>query len=406
MSRFVFRTSSAYELVVFDHLLPHERSLLHELERDAELFGVLRPRTAAGTLKAVAQDTALLWFTLQEPGPLPAFARAESEGEVPPLIGQLVLDGVLEVRRDGAFVSGPAAVALLGGSGKSAISSEADAEGSLVRLSRQALLYGQGLDLDDPQRLSARLYCYNRLPLTPRWRRRFRDHRAVTAALGVAAEQPLCRRLARDYLVPSGQRGDGWLSWHRRDAEASVSAHQATFKLYVSPRPEALATAFEAVCEVRPQRFKVGADAAGLLRPDKFVVYFRDFESLTREARQLVRLLEGVPAHGVPFTAPVCADGLLSWGVDPPEDERLLSWRQRESWRLWLTNRLAAALFQARAGEAETKTAVEATAQLPPWRFALERMRSQGVDTDRWVPSARLWSDVSRMEVPWTSQPV
>lgn len=398
MSGFVFRTSSTFELVVFDRLPSHERSLLHELERDAELFGVLRPRTAASTLKSVAQDTALLWFTLQQPGPLPAFVRAGTDGELPPQVVQLVLDGVLEVRRDGPFVSGPAAISLLGISSKSVTSSEEGADGSLARLSRRALLYGQSLNLDDPQRLSARLYCYNRLPLSPHWRRRYRDDHAVAAVLGVAAGQPLRRRLACDYLLPSGQRGDGWLSWHRRDIEADLSPGQVIFKLYVSPRPEALAAAFEAVCEVCPERFKVGADAAGLLRPDKLVVYFRDFESLTREARRLARLLEGIPAHGVPFTAPVCADGLLSWGVDPPESERLLSWRQRESWRLWLTNRLAAALVQARAAGAE------AAAPLPPWRFALERVRCQGVDTDRWVPGAQLWPEASRMEVPWTSQ--
>jgi hypothetical protein len=30
-------------------------------------------------------------------------------------------------------------------------------------------------------------------------------------------------------------------------------------------------------------------------------------------------------------------------------------------------------------------------ATLPPWRFAVERLRREGVDVDRWTPSAAIW---------------
>jgi hypothetical protein len=118
----------------------------------------------------------------------------------------------------------------------------------------------------------------------------------------------------------------------------------------------------------------------GLLRPDKIVAYFPDFERLAKAAEAVSARLGGVPAQGVPFTSEIGGDGLLSWGMDPPASE-LAAWGGRESWRLWLTHRLARALLAARSAEG-----------LEPWRFALERVRLEGIDTASWTPAASLWS--------------
>jgi hypothetical protein len=69
--------------------------------------------------------------------------------------------------------------------------------------------------------------------------------------------------------------------------------------------------------------------------------------------------------------------------MDPPATERLLAWQEPESWRLWLARRLAAALVAARGNT---------TPDVPAWRFALERLRREGVDVDRWTPSSTLWA--------------
>ena len=104
------------------------------------------------------------------------------------------------------------------------------------------------------------------------------------------------------------------------------------------------------------------------------------FERLAEAARAVESRLGGVAAQGVPFTSEIAGDGLLSWGMDPPATERD-AWGGRESWRLWLTHRLARALLAARsAGEG-----------IEPWRFALERLRLEGVDTGSWTPAASLW---------------
>ena len=116
-----------------------------------------------------------------------------------------------------------------------------------------------------------------------------------------------------------------------------------TYKLYVSPRPERIREAFEIVVRVLSAsggvHFKLGDSVGGLLRPDKLMLYFTTRDALLETASVLHRELAGCDAHGVPFTAGLDDSGLLSWGVDPPENDRALRWMQRQSWRLWVVTR-------------------------------------------------------------------
>jgi hypothetical protein len=176
--------------------------------------------------------------------------------------------------------------------------------------------------------------------------------------------------------------------WRARRKRDALAAPAFTYKLYVSPRCEALPDAFLATMEVasalKAPRFKVGKDVYGLLRPDKIVVYFDRLEQVQEAADRLQRRLGGCPAHGVPFTAELAGDGLLSWGTDPPRERQALDWQERESWRLWLTNRLATALLAAKAARSQ---AVE------PWQFALQRVGLEGVDTQSWTPAQSIWRE-------------
>jgi hypothetical protein len=99
--------------------------------------------------------------------------------------------------------------------------------------------------------------------------------------------------------------------------------------------------------------------------------------------------LAGCPAQGVPFTAQMTEDGLISRGIDPPPDNALPGWMERESWRLWVTNRLATAILAATP---------ERGGGMEPWQFALRRMRLEGVDTATWTPSDRIWDGVAEGE--------
>jgi hypothetical protein len=259
-----------------------------------------------------------------------------------------------------------------------------DAGGAVGHLSRQALLYAEDLETNDPRTLTTALYLYNRIPASPFWKGRFAGREEVLSHVG-AGRGSLRMLLEREWVGSTATAG--WLSWSPKTGSRR-SADDVTYKLYVSPRPERIRDTFEIVVRVlsafEGTHFKLGDSVAGLLRPDKLMLYFSTRETLLEAASVLRRELAGCDAHGVPFTAGLDDSGLLSWGIDPPENDRALRWMQRQSWRLWVVERLAAALSTAKS--ARSAAAVE------PWRFALERARRQGIDVQTWTPSAALWS--------------
>lgn len=378
-----FRANPRYELILLDRLAPAERAALGELDSRGDTYGLLRPRPGSGLeLRPASMEVALLFLTLEQPQPLPAYVRARVGDDLDRSIGRLVLDGVLEIEDEGAFVSGAKAggLVLSGGS--------AGGRGRIRELSVAALRYAQELtDLPAPL-LALRLYLYGHRPVSPELQRRLPDDSAVVSYLGIGpggAARPALDAGWR--TVSSAGEPLYWRMWRRRRAGRGTDGAWITpYKLYVSPTTDALATALEAVAGSLAHApgvsaFKVGADLAGICRPDKLVVYFDRLEDLQRGAAELEHRLKGCPAHGVPFTAPVTADGLLSWGSDPPAPSAAES-EALTSWRMWVTERLAEYLVVARDDRAEA---------LEPWQFALERLRLSGVDTDTWAPASGMW---------------
>lgn len=381
----VFRTSPHYELVLYDHLSEDEQELLQELLDDPDFYGVLRPTAGSGrTIKAVDRETALLLLTLREPGPLPGYIFRSNRSGVDREISELLMGGVLELRNEDAFESGPEAFAHMQGA---TVTELAEQGGALARLSLSALRCAAASQVDEVQVLAHRLYTFNQMPLSPRWAHRFPDRLAVARYLGCAEGDALQARLQTGWREHSSDSSRGWIEWTRKTSGKWLKGSRGpTYKLYLSPRIEAVQEVFEVLTVVLAAHpahaFKVGDDAYGLLRPDKMVVYFSSLEELANAAGDLADCLKDVPAHGVPFTAEIGGEGLLSWGMDPPLSEQVLSWRQRESWRLWVTHRLAAAMLEAKCSGSGT---------LPPWQYAMERLRTQGVDVERWTPSATIW---------------
>ena len=99
-------------------------------------------------------------------------------------------------------------------------------------------------------------------------------------------------------------------------ARLPLSEAAAACKLYVSPRPSAVADVFPRAADVFAgagvRSFKVGRGIEGLLRPDKIVAYFDDREALQAVARDLARRLRRAVPQGTPFTCDAGGDGLLS----------------------------------------------------------------------------------------------
>lgn len=378
-----FRANVNYELILFDHLAQEQQALLSELTEDPDFYGVLSPKDPKGrSLRSVCPETALLFLTLQTPGRLPHYLVHNKDENLEEAISKLVLDEILEIQQGDRFITGAAAYQFLFGE-----EPDLTAEGYLAELSINALKYAQLLDLKEVSRLSARIYFYNRLPASPDLKHRFPCAEVVAEHLDLSPGDRNRVVLDRYWSQPSTSASQyGWLLWQHRQASRPSETGQIKYKLYVSPRLEEVAETFgtcvRVFTELQVRSFKIGRDLYGILRPDKLVAYFETAEDLHSAADRLKSELEGCPSHGVPFTAEFVDNGLLSWGMDPPKTQQRLQWQERESWRLWLTNRLAIALLSAKTAK-----------QPQPWRFALERLHLEGVDTRSWTPTQDIWSD-------------
>jgi hypothetical protein len=384
----VFRANPAYEFVPFSRFVGDEREMIKDLSRQGDVTGMLRPhvRTTLGS-KAATRSLASLHRARRSPGLLPErLRRAESEAAMAGEVARLVLDGILELERDGQFVSGIGAADLVG------LEPPDDESDALASLSSAAVRYGEALAIDSPLLLSARIYFYNRIPVTPRWAHRLPHRNAVLEFLGLAEGGDLRRELDRAWDLTPPEDTHDWLMWTPKSSTLTRGNDEGMFKIYVSPMPghlrDAVHVLVRELAECGRTTFKVGGDVNGLLRPDKLVVYFTDRAHFEEAAAKLARSFAGMSPQGVPFTAPVVANGLISRGMDPPRSTTLLRTRGGESWRQWVTNRLAVYLLTARA------TRTDATAMTDA-QFAVARLRLDGVDVRQWAPDSIGWAEPS-----------
>jgi hypothetical protein len=245
--------------------------------------------------------------------------------------------------------------------------------GRLAQLSLAGLQHAQALELPSVVAIAARLYAWNRMPVSA-WRR-LASEPALLAARATGAAGTTWRQ-----ILPGPPTGP-WCVWRpRADRIETAGRH---WKVYVSPRPLQLAetvAAAMAACEGLPViSLKYGADAQGMLRPDKLVVHLTAPEAVHLLADRLLSALDGCPAHGVPYTADLGGDGLISWGCDPPAGSPAAEFGL--SWRAWVTRLLAEGLASKRRPEAE------------PWETSLQDIERAGVDPATWAPRPWLWAN-------------
>jgi hypothetical protein len=234
-------------------------------------------------------------------------------------------------------------------------------EGRLADLSVQAIRTTAALPMSDAASLARRLYAYGSVPRSPHIERDFGPGDDALLVLGLGSGGAVRSRLLRVY---DAFTHPGWIAFTRTAREPPRAPR---FKLYVSPRPEALASAFPVIADVFSghdvRSFKVGRGVPGLLRPDKIVGYFDDWVHLASVADGLGKALAGCVAQGAPFTAAFDRQGLLSWGMDPPPPPN----GPVASWRSWVAGRVAAAIIAVRSPGRD------------PAGPVLERLAAQGI---------------------------
>lgn len=226
--------------------------------------------------------------------------------------------------------------------------------GRLAELSLRAIRTVAALPTSDVGLIARRLYGYGAAPFGRDAELAFGPGDNPLSVLGLGPGGAVRELLAQPYEASTHP---GWISFSRVGREPSDAP---ACKLYVSPRPEALAAAFPVVAATFVRlgvgSFKVGRGAAGLLRPDKIVAYFDDADHLNAVAKALSHALRRAPPQGAPFTAEITGDGLLSWGRDP----RPVEGAPLQSWRSWITARMAEAIVTVRRPGEDPAPAVTA----------------------------------------------
>ena len=254
----------------------------------------------------------------------------------------------------------------------------APSRGRLAELSLQGLRQAQELSGRSVDDIALRLYRWNRLP-TAAMRRIEAEPMRVRAIAARAAGVTWIND------APSQSSGP-WSFWRPRGEPLKPTGR--CWKVYVSPAPvhlaEAVYATLKAASGLPVVSLKYSADAAGMLRPDKLVVHLETFEAVVVLASRLIETLEGCPVHGVPFTAELGGDGLVSFGCDPPPGSDAAS--RGGSWRMWVTQTLALGLIAPRAASQE------------PWEHALDEARRAGVDPATWAPKGDLWATAGSMD--------
>ena len=354
------RFNSSLELIPWAALPPDEQAHLRSIGGIDQPPAIVRALPGSlATVKLVDQPTANLLACLRTPQ---SFPSAEA---LPIHLRRLLLDGLLECDSAGEFASGPSAAKLF--------DSPAPYGGAL---SLDALRYASSLPYHDARLIASRLYAFHAAPCTATWKRALSHDGAVARWLGLHPNGVLAQRFATGGYDEIDH--PQWLAWH-------FATQDLPFKLYISPLPEALPDAAGPVVEEAIAHgagsFKVGRTLGNILRPDKLILYFADFERLRATAARLEKRLRRLPAHGIPFTCPLDPRAMLSWGSDPPYRGEFAGWTQGESWRAWIVRRLAGAILEARQA-----------GQTDPWRFALAKVNADGVDTTRWAPVKTFWS--------------
>lgn len=352
------RTPPALRLARPAQIPPAARSVLRALRGRSDFGGVLVPASGrTSEVTALNKDAARLWRAFARPAAL-ADAFPSPSPALEAAIAGLVLDGFLELHAGRGFISGIEAFPSLfdgtpGGAGPH----------RLGRIAVSALTHAAHLPHSDAAVIATHLYRFHTVPLNPSSRSSFRN----LEGSGVSH--------SAGWIAVPARPQDAWTYWIHEGEERSKGGSGGTHKMYISPMPdlvrETLRTTLQASTLKKAVAFKTGRGPAGNLRPDKIVAYFERPEHMNEAARELTVLLAGTPAHGVPFSAAITDDGLLSWGVDPPADGAWLS--DRESWRQWVTRSLGRSLAVARRCDSPP---------VPPWWYAVARLTVDGVSLE------------------------
>jgi len=388
----IYRLNPIFEITPVEKLTDSQKTRFSRvLERKRIHALLIAPDHTKITVKTLGRDIADFLQHLREPKritDLPDRFNEGPEAERKEFIAKLVLDTVLEVQGGDGFISGVEAVSgVLFPSTATARRSVGDTLNRIQSLSLEAIGFVLESAAEDPRDISAFLYNFNRLPLCTRWRERFPDEEAVAGFLDLSSDNTWTGMPGSVRMKSTGADAPEdtkifdlfWRYWTFR--EQPEARETLNHKIYVSPLPEDLPAVFGIVrkmaAEGEAHSMKIGRHVTELLRSDKLIIYFAGHGAAIEFAAELAGKLARFEGQGVPFSyQPDRENPIVSVGVDPPK--RL---GERNSWRRYITDRLALAVQDVRRTGTGDRIGRIRT-----------YMRMHGIDIDEWRPASNDWS--------------
>jgi len=376
-----FRTSGCYALKEWHQAAPGVKRTLSGLAEESEIYGIFEPTDLHSTLsiKVAYLEVALIYLHLQGNDQLPHYLALAPGEKAHSTIIQLVLDHILEIEYDQSFVGGSAAMKWIYRDHSYYFPDEVN---HIAKISLQSIHYAYCMNITDIRTLAAKIYTAHTQPMDSRKRLAFFTAESIFEFLVPAADKELNFLLNENWLAGNNGVNPAWFSWNSKKHQRSHldAKTQPNLKLYISPRQEDFPAVFKKSLRILSTTsafcFKTGATIAGLLRPDKMVVYFEKERDLHFAASLLKPALGEFNAQGVPFSCQLDEKGLLSWGMDPPGKSSNNN-PDGSSWRYRISYQLAVAIIEAKN---EGLTLSEC---LPFLKYKLENI---GVDMKNWSP--------------------
>jgi len=389
----VYRFNPVFKLTPVEELTDDQKKRFRHLISSKNCYGFLHaPREAKLTVKTVNRSFAEFLINLRKPkiiGDILASYKQGTDEEKRQLLIRLVLDSVLEVQENGEFVSGVEAV-------NRVLLSSDDIAGGIVEddnknfsqvVSQKSIHFALNSAIIHPQDISFYLYNFNRIPISLRWRQRLPDENAVAKFLNLEDSDSWhgMPEWVKPQPIRIEENGEPnqfdlyWRSWKLKNRKPLKD--MPSYKVYFCPLPDELPEVFRVVREIasdsEAHAMKIGRRLTGILRPDKYIIYFTQFPPALEFAREVSKRLDSFNSQGTPFSYQVNADNpLVSMGVDPPS---ILG--ERNSWRLYITNKIALAIQGVRRTQAKE-----------PVEYIHSYMRVLGVDSHNWKPLNKDWS--------------
>jgi hypothetical protein len=366
--------SSHYRYSSISELSPALMQNLAPLIAATQAEGFLLPRQeAASALSLVPAHGALSkLFELAADGV--ALSTAASIISTPDILRLCTL-GMLAVRLSSGSLSGPAAQLLL-----------AEKESKVLPpprrtdpMSEAAIRHAVRLPIMDILSLTERLYSYNSEPVF---------HSGLLAHTESEVKQ-LVGAAFSDTSTPRPAPSDnpGWHMFYPVNPSEDRAETAQHYKLYISPVVQDLPRCLSRLATILPrlrfQAWKVGRFTYGISRPDKICLYFGSLTDAQSAAQVLSGEMQEIRQQGVPFTERQDNVGLISLAMDPPRQTARSVFSTQNSWRLWVSRKIATAVILAKQSP---------DYPLSPEQSALWTMQFLGVEPETWrIHNSNFW---------------